>query len=388
MGIDAQSPSEPAGSGISPLRLALKALALLALLNLVFAAIYPLDALGRISLYNRVFPGRARLPYGDVPERAYNLSLYNLEAMFAAHEIASPKAADEFRVVVLGDSSAWGFLLPVEETLTAHLNRAGLQSPDGRRMRFYNLGYPVMSITKDLLIQSYALRYEPDLFLWPITLESLPYDKQLFPPLLQNNPERVRALIRFHNLRLNPDDPALKPAGFWQRTLIGSRRPLADLIRLQLYGVLWAATGIDQDLPTDYPSWQSDLSSDLAFHELTPPRLAADDLALDALRAGLQAAGSTPVLLINEPMAVSAGENSHLRYNFFYPRWAYDDYRRILSGFAADNGLPYLDAWDLVPPGEFTNSAVHLTPAGSRAFAAAAAGFISENLENRSGREN
>ena len=36
---------------------------------------------------------------------------------------------------------------------------------------------------------------------------------------------------------------------FWDRTLIGARRPLADLLRLQLYGVLWAATGIDQDIP-------------------------------------------------------------------------------------------------------------------------------------------
>ncbi len=55
-------------------------------------------------------------------------------------------------------------------------------------MRAYNLGYPVMSLTKDLLILDYAQRYQPDLIIWAVTLESFPYDKQLFPPLLQNNP--------------------------------------------------------------------------------------------------------------------------------------------------------------------------------------------------------
>src|SRR4030067_829182 len=64
--------------------------------------------------------------------------------------------------------------------------------PDGRQARFYNLGYPVMSVMKDLLILSYAIRYQPDLILWPLTLESMPYDKQLYPPLLQNNPQPAR----------------------------------------------------------------------------------------------------------------------------------------------------------------------------------------------------
>jgi hypothetical protein len=39
------------------------------------------------------------------------------------------------------------------------------------------------------------MRYQPDLIVWPITLESFPYDKQLFPPLLLNNPGPVKKLI-------------------------------------------------------------------------------------------------------------------------------------------------------------------------------------------------
>ncbi len=351
-----------------------KAAVLFLAANLAFAAAYPLPQLGRISAYNRLFPGRVRLPYGDRPDRAYNLSLYNLEAMFAAHEISAgpkppAKIRPEYRVILIGDSATWGFLLPPEETLAAHLNGLQLQAPDGRPMRFYNLGYPVMSLTKDLLILSRALAYQPDLIVWLATLESFPYDKQLYPPLLQNNPGPVRALIQTYGLRLDPNDPAFQSPGFAGRTLVGARRPLADLLRLQLYGPLWAATGVDQDLPANYTPWARDLEPDLGFHNLQPPHLAESDLAFDVLAAGRTLAGPTPLLLVNEPMAISQGQNSSLRYNFFYPRWAYDDYRQIIARWATAHGWAYLDAWDAIAPGEFTNSAVHLSPQGSRQFA-------------------
>jgi len=354
----------------------LKGLGLFLLANLVFAIAFPLQGLGRISVYNRLVPGRQRLPYGDRPDRAYNLSLYNLEAMFASHEIAAGKPQDEFRVVLIGDSSTWGFLLPPQETLAANLNRLHLSAPDGRPLHFYNLGYPVMSLTKDVLLLTYAMRYQPDLIIWPLTLESFPYDKQLFPPLLQNNPEPVSELIRAHSLKLDTSGAALQMPTFWQRTLVGSRRPLADWLRLQLYGVMWAATGIDQDLPTDYIPRQEDLPADEGFHSLQPP-LTEADLGFEILAAGHAIARETPVLIINEPMFISQGENSHLRYNFFYPRWAYDQYRAILPDVAERNGWHYLDAWNLVAAEEFTNSAVHLSPAGSRQFAQ----FIAHAIE-------
>src|SRR5512145_2306080 len=132
--------------------------------NLLFAWVNPMDFLGRTSAYNAIFPGRARLPYGERPDLAYNLSLFNLEAMFAAHQIALPKGADEFRVVLIGDSSTWGFLLKPKETLSALLNAQQIMA-DGKQVRFYNLGYPTMSVTKDLLMLEGALRYQPDLII-------------------------------------------------------------------------------------------------------------------------------------------------------------------------------------------------------------------------------
>lgn len=366
-------------------RVMVKALALFAVFNLVFAWLSPLPALGRISAYNAIFPGRPRLPYGDNPARAYNLSLYNLEAMFASHELAgTPKAAEEFRVLVIGDSSTWGFLLEPEETLAGAINSLQAKLPDGRAVRAYNLGYPVMSLTKDLLILEKAMDFQPDLIVWPLTLESFPYDKQLFPPLLQNNPQEVQALVEKY--RLNLDTSSLAQPSWWQRTILGGRRELADLLRLQLYGVLWAATGIDQDIPDTYTPRQEDLEADLVFHDLSGPDLAEEDLAMDVLAAGVDAARGVPVLLVNEPMFISRGKNSDLRYNFYYPRWAYDDFRKILSEWSAQKNQPYLDLWDSVPGTEFTNSAVHMTPAGTRLFASRVLRAILENPGLQTGR--
>ena len=348
----------------------IKAGALFVVLNILFAMIYPLPTLGKLSIYNSLIPGRKRLPYSDTPQKSYNLSLFNLEAMFASHEIdAQLKPSDEYRVIIIGDSSTWGFLLTAEETISAQLNQIKLMPPVGRQMRFYNLGYPVMSLTKDLLILSYALHYQPDLIIWPVTLESMPYDKQLFPPILQHNAEAIRALIQEFDLNLDPQSPELLDLSPWGRTIIGARRPLADLLRLQLYGLMWAATGIDQDIPKIYTPRLEDLPADEAFHNLAPPHLGETDLALEVLLAGSKMAGDIPLLIINEPMFISQGENSHIRYNFFYPRWAYDDYRQIMNATASRYGWHYIDLWDTIPGSEFTNSAVHLTPWGTHLFA-------------------
>lgn len=356
----------------------LKALLLFVIANLAFAWLNPLPLLGKASAYNLIFPGRERLPYGENPERAYNLSLFQLDALFASHEVARPKPTNEYRVLLIGDSSVWGLLLKPEDTLAAQINAAHHTTPDGRAIHAYNLGYPIMSLTKDLLILDHARHYQPDLIVWLVTLESFPYDKQLFPPLLQHNPEPVRELIRDYNLDLDPRDPSFVDPSFWDRTIIGQRRALADILRLQLYGVMWAGTGIDQDIPETYTPRAEDLPADLTFHNLQPPHLTEADLAFDVLAAGVKAAGDTPLLILNEPMFVSQGKNSDIRYNFFYPRWAYDDYHALLAAQAQKQGWHYIDLWDVVSQTEYTDSAVHLTPMGEGQLAARVEEVIGE----------
>jgi hypothetical protein len=261
----------------------------------------------------------------------------------------------------------WGTLLRPEETLAGQLDALRLTAPDGRAARFYNLGYPTISLTKDLLVLESAAASRPDLVIWLTTLEAFPRDKQLAVPLVENNPTRAARLIARTGLDLPAD--ALPAPTFWERTLIGRRKDIADAIRLQLYGVMWAATGIDQEYPSDYPRAQTDLEADPKFHgsEDLDPR----SLALEALPAARRLLGDIPLLLVNEPIMVSEGANADVRYNFYYPRRAYDQYREILAGAAVDAGIPYLDAWDIVPVERFTNSAIHVDRQGTALLARA-----------------
>jgi hypothetical protein len=350
---------------VNPIRIVIKAVLLFLVVSLLGVAFYPFQ-LGNISAYNIIFPGRERFPFGENPQEAYNFSLFDLTAMFKSLALdGQPKKSDEYRVIVIGDSSVWGTLLRPEETLSGQLNIAGL-SACGKKVKVYNLGYPTISLTKDLMLLDQAMSYDPDLVVWMTTLEAFPAEKQLSSPIVAHNPEKIREIVARFGVGLNPNDPGLVRPSFFDKTIPAQRRPIMDLVRLQLYGVMWAATGIDQVYPADYKPAATDLEAEESYYGQTPPNLDSQSLAFDILSAGITAAGDTPVLLVNEPILVSSGRNSDIRYNFFYPRWAYDVYRQLLADFARENGQIYLDLWNLVPPERFTNSAIHLDPEGEK----------------------
>jgi hypothetical protein len=125
---------------------------------------------------------------------------------------------------------------------------------------------------------------------------------------------------------------------------------------------LWAATGVDQLYPTDYPRAQVDLEADPTFHDRQA--LVDADLAFQVLDAGARMLGDIPLLVINEPILISSGKNSDVRYNFYYPRAAYDQYRDWMEEKAIGAPYSYADAWDLIPVDDFTNSAIHLNADG------------------------
>jgi len=342
--------------------LLLKATLLFASFNFAFNLLSDVP-LGKLSLYNVIFTGRARFPFGETKE-SYNLSLFDLDAMFASHLLAgTEKSPDEYRVLLIGDSSVWGTLLTPEQTLAGQINASSLTAC-GKTVKAYNLGYPTISLTKDLMILDQALSYQPDLLVWLTTLEAFPKTKQLDSPIVANNAKRVQELITNYQLLANPNDPALDQPSKQEQAFVRQRRWVADLIRLQIYGVIWSSTGIDQIFPEDYERAQIDLEASTDFHGLTSLQNA---LALDMLKAGMST--SIPTLLVNEPILISNGANSDLRYNFYYPRWAYDEYRQLLSELATANNWNYLDLWDVIPMNEFTNSAIHLTLSGEKTLA-------------------
>jgi hypothetical protein len=343
-------------------------------LNLLYAALNPLPGFSQLTFYNSLLPGRERLPFAENPADAYSISLHRLEGIFASHRIAhTQKQEDEFRVIALGDSGVWGWLLDNDQTLTACLNRGNYLTPDGRTMRVYNLGYPVTSVLKDALILQQALRYRPDAVLWLTTLQALYKDEQLRHPIMRNNQDLARAFIEQYELDLNTNDLPAEP-GFWRRTIIGHRRELADLLRHQIYGIAWMVTGVDHTNPKFFEARIENL---LAGEDI-PTRgyieVGGDlkpYLSFDVIGAAITLAGEAgvPVLLVNEPIFRTSGVNKETRYNDLYPRWAYDDYRRLLNNEATAHGWHYLDEWEAVPNDQFTDYPLHYTPVATCEFA-------------------
>ena len=340
----------------------LKALLIFLVLNIIFIEIndYPF---GNISLYNILFEGRDRFPFGENPEKSYNLTLNNLDAMFSSLKINKKvKNDDEFRVFLIGDSSVWGILLDNQNTISGQINQLSHITCEGKKLQAYNLGYPTLSLFKDMMIINRSLSYAPDLIVWLVTLESFPMDSQLSSPILANDPKEVQFLVDKYQLVNNIYSEISLP-DFFSKTIIGQRRNLFDLIRLQLYGVMWSSTGIDQYLPTTYSPAMRDFDKDYSFHQWQPHLLPEDELAFNIIEK-ISTSLDTPLIIINEPILISRGENSHIRYNYYYPRWAYDQYRVYLQNFVDENRLKYYDLWDLVAEEEFTNSAIHMTPSG------------------------
>jgi len=355
-------------------RILLKSLLLFVATNLLFALVYPLPALGRVSWHGWLIPARERLPYGENPTRANSLSAGALETLFGTHALLRPKPEDEYRLLLIGDSATWGFLLRPEETLSARLNARALYTPDGRRVRAYNLGYPTLSLTKDVLLLAEALRYQADGVLWIFSLESFPRATQSESAVVRNN---QAAAARLGLMEAPP------PLTLWERTLIGSRRPLAEWTRLQLYGLAYFSTGRDQDYPESYTPRQNNFEADLTWHSLTPAEgLRESALAWEVLQKGterVQEAGAA-LWWVNAPIFVADGRNSDLRYNFFYPRWAYDAYREQLAAQGEAGEIALWDLWQAVPPAEFTDSPLHLTPRGVEIMATNLAGRLASAL--------
>ena len=235
-----------------------------------------------ISLYNFVFPGRERLPFGENPGESFNLTITNLDAMLASHKISGDeKTKNDYRIIVLGDSSIWGFLQKPENTLASLLEKRIGAGCAGKTVEVFNLGYPSLSVLKDLMILDMVNVYDPDLILWFVTLESFPKNDLLTTPLVKNNPLELNMIIDKYDL-----DFPFAPINLLDYSLIGQKRNLADLIRLQLYGALWAGSGIDQTYPDDYTPAKRDFEEDESFKNIKGKTILSSDLGLEVSQKG------------------------------------------------------------------------------------------------------
>lgn len=348
--------------GISPVRIFLKAIVILLCFNFAFPIIdhVPSD---RISLYNNLVVGRERLPFGENPDLAYNLTMNDMDAMLASHEISKAQKDESFSILITGDSSVWGTLLNNEETISTRLEQR-IHSDETLdiygRTSVYNLGYPTTSILKDLVILDECLKFQPDTIIWFITLNSVIKDAHQDAPIILNNPEKTNAVIEKYDLRV----PLLAEKTYMEKTFLQQRRDIHDRIQLQLMAVMWAATNIDQYIPQDYKSAARDLEADDSYMNITNYELTEQDLELEAITAFIDQNPSINVIVVNEPILISTGMNSEVRYNFYYPRWVYDKYRSLVAAKFQEMGIKYIDLWDSIPEKLFTNSAIHYNAQG------------------------
>jgi hypothetical protein len=359
---------------IHPLRVLLKAIFLFVLINVIFALAGP--PVGKITLYNHIVPGRLRFPYEKEPSFyfvGHNAPVYeDFDAMFGAHAISQSKPASEFRLILLGDSATWGVSVQAGETLSEQINRLGLQTCDGRHVRAYNLGYPMSFPTRDVLILNKAMEYKPDMVFWLITLSTLePKTAETY--FIVPHADRYIHLVRTYGLKSSHFVQPVQEPSFWEKTIIGQRRRLKSIILTQAFGVLWAATGIDNheslQPESDFPT--SDVNNDLSYEGRLPDESLDlfDSLMMDVLSTAFDVAEDVPVVLVNEPIYVVDNEAQLARYNEFYPRWAFDEYRQFMFEWTEKQDAQWLDYWNAIAPENFSDQTFHRNPAGEKRFA-------------------
>lgn len=348
-------------SGIRPTAVAVKGIALFIVIEFVLVSAGP--RLDWVSVYALTGQKRERFPVSTLAPIDGALDVGNLPAMFASHVVSNPKSPDEFRIMVFGDSATWGTQDRADQMMPAQLNDLNLTCA-GRKIRVYNLSFPRSSASKDLMIMDYAKAFRPDMFIWLITWYTLMPKTRVDHVLITQNPEEFYTLARRFDFL-----PKGYPAPTWLDDVLSRNRSLFRVARYQVYSLVQGATGTDQlpGPPIDVPG---QLTSDTTFEGMKPPTLRAGQVSLDQVADAYQLAGSTPMILVNEPMQVVSGTpNSDVRYNGYYPRWVYDQYRQYVQQAASQNGWNYLDLWNAFPASYFGDTPLHLDALGQRMLA-------------------
>ena len=350
---------------IKPLRVLAATLILFLLSNLCFALANP--STGHLALFNDMLPGFDRFPELRAQADASGVSIMtDFDILFPLHIISSrEKPKDEFRIVMVGDSSVWGTLLRLEQTMTGQINSAQLQSCDNRRVVAYNLGLGGKSALRDLLMISELVNNDqPDLIIWSFTMNTFSEADKSNEVFANANYGRTRALEEITGYHFLDDTTPPRESSWVDRTIYGRREELNLLYQLSWLRLKSLSIGTDDFKVLD----EDDRVQDRKVGKKDDYEgLRAGDNALALLDArfllsAVKIAKGVPIIYLNEPMYTIT--DNPVRYNASYPHWAYDQYRSRLGDLSREYSWTYLDLWDLVPPSEFSNSLEHRTVEG------------------------
>jgi hypothetical protein len=350
----------PFASLAATTRVFAKAILLVIILNVIclLTGFNPIDAITQFNLWSLTGHGRERLVYMS----DFDNGLLPLNSLLATHTIAyTPKAPDEFRVVVLGNSGPFGAGLDDTETLTGQLNNLNLQVNE-KKLAAYNLAFPSATVVTNALIADESARYQPDWVICFVTADMFnnreAYLDEFFPIIKVN-----RAGLEDLAMHYGMSDwlrPRLSPRPIWyswlgirdQGTLavwFGSLFYPFESPDLRRTDARIAQRTLDPEPNnfTDVPGTYPILNDTWQFLLIT--------------RQIVEEAGGK-LLIVNQPTLILEG--SGLSYSNLYGRAFYDAYHSTLKSYTQQHDLPYLDLWDVAPAEHFTDSELHMDAAG------------------------
>ena len=321
--MDVSSNSGNLYHGVKPFRVILKALILFFVLNLLLT-LFPnpsyfvfrqlLPKLNKFPIYAVYYDSQAKHGFGA-------RNVFDVNVLFNTHLISyEEKPANQYRIILIGDSTVRdGTLYPMIDQ----------QECNGKILHAYNLGYYGASATKDLMILQAAMKYSPDLIVWPVTSRTLSNEPKDFA--LANSGDLV-GLINAYGLSI-PADQSLTGGSFFSGD---------DKIRLQTrlvinYAVLFPAIRSPQRI---IQNAINDIKTNNAADQETLPVSGA--YLFSALTAAPKIVGAVPFLLINEPRpSVVVTQTDFLQY------------RQELLSLNGEQHWIFLDLWSLVPDKDF-----------------------------------
>ena len=352
----------PFSSISTTLRVILKTVILAIIINFICLATHfnPVATLTRVNLWGLVGHGRTRLIYqSDVQN-----GILPIESLLATHTIAyTSKAADEFRVVILGNSGPYGAGLNDDETLAAQLNQRNIRI-NGKHLVAYNLAFANANVVISTGILDASLSYSPDLVISFVTANMFNnrqyyWDQQNVFFLL--NRERLEQIATRYNMidwlmpRLSPHPTGYELLGIRdQNTLI----PWFDSLFYPFvqYPIQHPNLRIAKVLIPAKPNNFDDI-------EGTYPIINPTWNFLDISQQMAESVGAR-LLIVNQPTVVVEDPLSDVSYSKLFGRAFYDAYYASIQSYTQAHHLWYFDMWQSVPAEDYTDSELHLDKKG------------------------
>jgi hypothetical protein len=292
------------------------------------------------------------------------------------------------RAVLIGSSAVLGFPLPVEQTLSGRLNERLAAS--GLPGHVFNLGWVNPYQLRDAVILRAALDYDPDLIIYPLSLDEFTHAAPIFFPSL--TPFFYSNDIALHELYRARPPGLVEPLDRYEEWYSRLGRMSGEWARLQDLGALARAAAhanadvlahwVDPTLPP--PTFTTRGREQRYDCEKTMKQEASHykDWQSWNILAYLQQVHEEyriPVIVVNWP---EAHEPVDTCYNFRHSVAAVEEFSRFLQTECEARGLGYVNLHELLPAELFYDSR-HPTAEGHRRIAEQLAPIVERVLRRR-----